>query len=118
MGFKEEIAADAVRCFLDPNADTETVIYHTGGDTLNGRPVKAVVERYLDETALDAPNRTEIELHLFNDALLGVDRPEEGVDLVDVEPHVGDPRRRYLVEKILHADAGMWRVRCVGLGDV
>jgi hypothetical protein len=111
MSFKDGLAEDAGKVFLNSSEFAEDVIYTPKG--ASPLAIKAVVNRRRLDPAYEDTGRTllnQAEIFIANDASLGVVSINKGQDTVSFAETLGGAVISWVVADILNQDEGMWHL--------
>jgi len=109
------LAGDAEKVFLNEDELAETIVYRESG--FAPREVAALVSRVPPiELGEIGAGRAEVDVWVQNDAEKGVDKPDPRRDTIELPYELEGIGRELRVLRVITGDAGLWQLRCVGLG--
>lgn len=111
MAFKENLAQDAAKTFLNSNEFAEDITYTPKGGT--AKTIKAIVNRKRIDPAYEDAGRillNQSEIFIANDEASGVASVNKGGDLVSFAEVIGGALIEWVVVDILGQDEGMWHL--------
>jgi hypothetical protein len=111
MAFKENLAQDAARTFLNSDEFAEEITYTPKGNS--ARVIKALVNRKRIDPASEDAGRillNQCEIFIANDEISGVASINKGGDLVSLAEVIGGALIDWVVADILGRDEGMWHL--------
>jgi hypothetical protein len=119
VAFRDKLAVDARRTFLESGKFAEPVTYYPEGQECDPRPINAVVDRSPPRQVGEDEGRAnvaEFTLLVGNDPTntWGIGKIEVGKDLVDCPLLEGGDPVRWRVVEILEQDPGMWTLLIAG----
>jgi hypothetical protein len=111
MVFKDGLAQDAGKVFLNSSEFAEDAVYTPKGGT--PLTIKAVINRRRLDPAFEDTGRTllnQAEIFIANDAAAGVTSINKGGDTVSFSETIGGAAISWVVVDILNQDEGMWHL--------
>jgi hypothetical protein len=111
MAFKENLAQDAVKTFLNSDEFAEKITYTPKGGSV--KVIKALVNRKRIDPASEDAGRVllnQCEIFIANDETAGVASINKGGDLVSLAEVLDQATVDWVVADILGQDEGAWHL--------
>ncbi len=111
MAFKDNLAQDAAKTFLNSDEFAEEITYTPKGGI--AKVIKALVNRKRIDPAYEDAGRVllnQFEIFIANDETSGVASINKGEDLVSLAEVIGGTSIDWIVADILGQDEGAWHL--------
>ncbi|MFA5346131.1 MAG: hypothetical protein WC315_07650 [Candidatus Omnitrophota bacterium] len=111
MAFKDNLAQDATKTFLNSDEFAEEITYTPKGGI--AKVIKALVNRKRIDPAYEDAGRVllnQFEIFIANDETSGVASINKGEDLVSLAEVIGGISIDWVVADILGQDEGAWHL--------
>jgi len=111
MAFKDNLAQDAAKIFLNSDEFAEEITYTPKGGA--AKVIKALVNRKRIDPAYEDAGRillNQFEIFIANDETFGIASINKGGDLVSLAEFIGGAAIDWVVADILGQDEGVWHL--------